>query len=200
MCSVNLPCIKQSTVQGRLSLRLISLGSLLGSFQESPLPQTYCAVDHRQSPLIYARSPVALCTEKEEIGHRWADLGEMGNCFRFRIFQALLSLSGVLEPMKYSQKVQANKRTLLLVLLVWLNCTRPDQLSTEKYLNPKQIMNLTQVCQWLGKTCLLWWRRSCGWFRIKREKRWKNRKKISSHGSDRKRNNVNNSTTGQRFA
>ena len=40
-----------------------------------------------------------------------------------------------LEPMKYSQKGQ----TLPSGVLDWLICTRQDQSSTEKYLNPKQL-------------------------------------------------------------
>ena len=45
-----------------------------------------------------------------------SDLGEISHYFGFKYFYALLSMSGVLKPMKYSQKV-----------------------STGNYLNPKQL-------------------------------------------------------------
>ena len=51
------------------------------------------------------------------------------------LFYALLSLSGVLEPMKYSQKVQAMPSGLS----GWISCPRQDQPITENYLNLKQL-------------------------------------------------------------
>ena len=55
-----------------------------------------------------------------------ADLGQMCNYFRFKYLYALLSLSSVLEPMKYSQKVLSNPPS---GPIGWLNCI----------LNPKQL-------------------------------------------------------------
>ena len=51
------------------------------------------------------------------------------------LFYALLSGTGVLKRIKYSQKV----KTMTSGSLCWLKCIRQVQSSTEKYLNPKQL-------------------------------------------------------------
>uniref|UniRef100_A0A0E9X2H2 Uncharacterized protein n=1 Tax=Anguilla anguilla TaxID=7936 RepID=A0A0E9X2H2_ANGAN len=71
------------------------------------------------------------------------------------LFCALLILSGVLEPIKCSQKVQTppsghNGR---------VSYTRQDQRSAEEYLNPKQIVfdpglvHLLEIFETLQKVC-----------------------------------------------